>query len=435
MTPSEENGPISPDAPSTALADPPSVSRNDEEMYFDRERWRAIGDDLKKGVEESESYLQSIGISPISLAILGIVIVLSGLGGLLAIVYLPSVGLMTANPSLPLRRSDHRVVPPQWIGYHETASFSVRIDQATCFHADRCHRLFIGSDSQVLVYNGSGRHLGSFPVSGQPQALVLSRQEQFHPGKLLVVFQDHVDLYSLSDDTAEPFSASQLTSWKSFEGKPFLTSIALTADAAYIADAGEKIIYKCNAFGQIIQKIGGSPSPTEHANNTRTAFPGFTISHPPYLSVTASSRLIHVANAGRHRVESFTTGGVWEPSLSWGDLSANFVGFCGSCNPVGIDTLSDGRIVTVEKTIDRVKVYETDGRLATVVAGPEQLDRLPADRIEQGERYLSRSQNPDASNRPLFLSVVDDRVILLDPLLQLVRIFESNIVAEPKNTP
>ena len=44
--------------------------------------------------------------------------------------------------------------------------------------------------------------------------------------------------------------------------------------------------------------------------------------------------------------------------------------FCGCCNPIGLAVLPDGRCVTAEKGLPRVKVFAADGRLESVVAPP-----------------------------------------------------------------
>ena len=50
--------------------------------------------------------------------------------------------------------------------------------------------------------------------------------------------------------------------------------------------------------------------------------------------------------------------------------------FHGCCNPIAIDLLSDGRWVTAEKGLGttRVKIYDEEGKLETIVAGPDQFD-------------------------------------------------------------
>jgi hypothetical protein len=57
--------------------------------------------------------------------------------------------------------------------------------------------------------------------------------------------------------------------------------------------------------------------------------------------------------------------------MSWGKPSMGIAGFCGCCNPVGLAVLGDGRCVTFEKGLPRVKVYGAAGELESVVAGPD----------------------------------------------------------------
>ena len=60
-----------------------------------------------------------------------------------------------------------------------------------------------------------------------------------------------------------------------------------------------------------------------------------------------------------------------ELELAWGTPGAAVQNFCGCCNPIDLALLSDGRTVTFEKGIPRVKVYSATGEFESVVAGPE----------------------------------------------------------------
>jgi len=46
-------------------------------------------------------------------------------------------------------------------------------------------------------------------------------------------------------------------------------------------------------------------------------------------------------------------------------------GFCGCCNPIAIALTPEGHYVTCEKGLPRVKLYDPQGVLKCVVAGPE----------------------------------------------------------------
>jgi len=49
--------------------------------------------------------------------------------------------------------------------------------------------------------------------------------------------------------------------------------------------------------------------------------------------------------------------------------------FVGCCNPINVATTPDGKVVTSEKMVARVKVFEPDGRLLAVI-GTEHFDPM-----------------------------------------------------------
>jgi hypothetical protein len=49
--------------------------------------------------------------------------------------------------------------------------------------------------------------------------------------------------------------------------------------------------------------------------------------------------------------------------------------FVGCCNPVNLALTPDGKVVTSEKMVARVKVFDRDGRLLGYI-GPEHFDRM-----------------------------------------------------------
>ncbi|MDR3111059.1 MAG: hypothetical protein LBU65_15425 [Planctomycetaceae bacterium] len=414
-----------------------------DETFFDRERWRLVGDDLKKVPPEREGYLQSIGLSPSTLTILLVVVLLSGIGGIIAITNLPPF-LFTYNAERYVLQNDPRQIPSQWVGYHETQTLAVNVERVTCFCATS-ERFFVGADSQIVVFGHDGQQVGAVSLSEQPTAILFSENEKFLHNKLLVVFQDRVEIFTFGDadsaNTENRMNATQQNVWQFDDGnRLYLTSIAISDDAAYIADAGKRMIFKCNQSGRITKQFGAAPPPTtlHQTSSQQTSytasetapplFAGFAEVSPMFLSVTFSAKdnVVYVTNPGRCRVETFDADGTWKAELSWGDASSNFTGFCGTSNPVGLATLADGRVVTVERAINRVKVYETNGRIATVVASPNQLENFPTEKIEAAKQNLRRNAYPDSLTKPLYVSVVNDQVVLFDPIFQLVRVFQSN---------
>ena len=89
--------------------------------------------------------------------------------------------------------------------------------------------------------------------------------------------------------------------------------------------------------------------------------------------------------------------------------------FFGCCNPAHFAILPDGRFVTSEKGIPRIKVYSAQGQFECVVAGPEQL--------AVDSRQLSDPRL--AADKRVFDVAVDSRgrVLVLDPQARSVRVY------------
>jgi sugar lactone lactonase YvrE len=83
---------------------------------------------------------------------------------------------------------------------------------------------------------------------------------------------------------------------------------------------------------------------------------------------------IWATDTGRHRVTGWVLDG--SPVADFGKFGMQRPSdFVGCCNPVNIAVTPDGNIVTAEKMISRVKVYDPEGTLLALI-GPEHFDPL-----------------------------------------------------------
>ena len=151
-----------------------------------------------------------------------------------------------------------------------------------------------------------------------------------------------------------------LSTWDIPGKRAWLTGLAVGANDLFAADAGNRVVLRFDRAGKLLKRIG--------EKDAERGIAGFVIPSP-YLSVAIHpDGLLRVNNTGRHRVEAYTFEGDFEGS--WGRASATLDGFCGCCNPIRLAPLPDGRMVTCEKGLPRVKIYSAAGEFESVVAPP-----------------------------------------------------------------
>lgn len=151
------------------------------------------------------------------------------------------------------------------------------------------------------------------------------------------------------------------STWDAPGGRTWFSGLAVGENDVFAADSGNRLILRYDRAGKITGRIG--------ARDADRNVPGLIVPSP-YLDVRLHpDGLLRVNNPGRHRFEAYTFDGHFEGS--WGAASAGIRGFCGCCNPVGLAVLPDGRVVTGEKGLPRVKVHGADGGFESVVAGTE----------------------------------------------------------------
>jgi hypothetical protein len=244
-----------------------------------------------------------------------------------------------------------RKVDPKLIHYEEVRRFR-------CPHADP-RRITVGPDDRVYVaaakgvgiLSAQGEQVGEISPTAPAKCAGASRD-----GTVYVGLEKHVEVYDRR--------GRKLAVWESPGKKAWFSGIAVGENAVFVADAGNRVVLRYDPSGKVTGRIG--------EKNKEREIPGFVVPSP-YLDVElAADGLLRVNNPGRHRVEVYTANGDLE--LFWGKTTGGIEGFCGCCNPVGLAVFPDGRYLTCEKGLPRVKVYSSDGTFESVVAGPESFE-------------------------------------------------------------
>jgi sugar lactone lactonase YvrE len=258
----------------------------------------------------------------------------------------PHAASAGANPfALDLDR--HWKVDPKLVRYERVGRFRCPQPEPRRIALGSEGRLYVAAGKYVAILERNGTPAGDIACPGAPRAVALADDQ------LYLASKSQVAIYNRE--------GQRQAEWESPPGKPFLTGIAVGKNDVFVADAGNRVVLRYDRSGRLIGRIG--------EKNKERNIPGFVVPSP-YLDVEiAPDGLLRVNNPGRHRVETYTFDGDLEGF--WGQPSMAIEGFCGCCNPVGLEMLPDGRCVTFEKGLPRVKIYGADGAFECVVAGPD----------------------------------------------------------------
>ncbi|MCL2711315.1 MAG: hypothetical protein FWE95_10580 [Planctomycetaceae bacterium] len=328
-------------------------------------------------------------------------------------------------------RTDLRHIPPEWIGYRQTAAFACPIEgQATCFALFGDSTFVIGSADPPMLsfFDDTGTLLRTIDLPEEPRAIVCGTPETIFTDKIVVAHPRSIVVYSAEGQPefflrAPPSGPGDIVisgTTRSMDDRESQSrSLVLTPDYLFVAESGNRRIYRFSADSRSFLEAGmfvfsrssdvgylsywdhfsfGAKAESPEVNfdwiQMARGFDGFIVYAAPItMTFSPQSDLLYIANPGRHRVDVFTQDGIYQPELSWGEPSGKLEGFTACCNPIGLAALDDGRMLTVEKGISRIKIYRTDGTLDTVVAGPDVLDNLPPELrrapLEPGGRYFS----------------------------------------------
>ncbi|MCL4179717.1 MAG: hypothetical protein KJ072_18460 [Verrucomicrobia bacterium] len=243
----------------------------------------------------------------------------------------------------------YRKVDPKWLHYEKTASFDSPRPDPRRIAIDRQDRLYLASGRTVVVLDRQGIPSAEILCDAPVRCVSVAAD-----GVRYLGFKDHIEAFDAK--------GQRTARWEAVTGRPFLTGLAAGENDLFAADAGNRVILRYDRSGKLLGRIG--------ERNPDRNIPGLIVPSACLDVEIGADGLLRVNNPGRHRVETYTFAGDLE--LVWGRASAAIDGFCGCCNPVNLELLPDGRCVTFEKGLPRVKIYSPTGQLESVVAGPDQ---------------------------------------------------------------
>lgn len=286
-------------------------------------------------------------------------------------------------------------VDSKLIQFEQAAEFKVAMKEIRSISVGPGNRVYVAGDKAVHVFSPDGAELSVIAIEGRPSCLAVGADSHHSPGRIYVGAGKRIEVFAPDGAPVEV--------WKLPDADTIIASIAVADRDVFVADAGNRVVLRYDETGQLAGKIG-------EAGNGRT----FNVPSSYFDIAISTEGLLHVANPGALRIESYTFDG--EMEIRWGEAGSGIADFFGCCNPSHFAVLPNGGIVTSEKGVPRVKVYSEFGEFESVVAGPAMLG------IAESELGDPRSVQAKA----VFEVATDSqgRILVLDPRRRSVRIFQ-----------
>lgn len=283
-------------------------------------------------------------------------------------------------------------IDPSAIGYRKRFVLETGLGEARAVAVGSDDSIYVAGDRRIAVFESSGAGKSGIDTKGEPVCLAVAPDGTVYAG-----LSDRVEVYKGSDLRFQ---------WPQAPGTALFTSIAVYGRNVFVADAGNRVVLRYDTDGRLVGEIG--------RRDESRGVPGFIVPSPFFDVAVGSDGLLRAANPGRLRIEAYTFDGYME--FFWGKPSMRLEGFCGCCNPANFAIMPGGGFVTVEKGLQRIKVYDSQGRFKTVVAGPAQFG---------GDVAPARSANANKPASGVFDVAVNSKghVLVLDTLRNAVNIF------------
>ncbi len=211
-------------------------------------------------------------------------------------------------------------------------------------------RIYALGDSEIRVFEFDGGFARGWKVPEHTACLAVAPG-----GGIYTAAANRVDILDPQGRRTGGFVVGEAAS------PAVITAIRVFRDEILVADARARLICRYDAAGRRLGEIGSQ-------NKTGSfMLPNRSLD----FDVDATGTVV-AGDTGRHKVTLWSRDGTLLSSFGkFGMTSPD--DFVGCCNPVDIAFSPDGKIVTAEKMVARVKVYEPGGKLIALI-GPDNFD-------------------------------------------------------------
>jgi hypothetical protein len=172
-----------------------------------------------------------------------------------------------------------------------------------------------------------------------------------------------------------------------------VTSLAVSQENIFAADGGRREVLIFDLQLQLKSSFKGESGVS--------SLHGFILPGNQFSLDFNQENELWISNPGVHQLQNYTEEGRLRGG--WGEASFGPEGFSGCCNPTYFAFLNDGRFVTSEKGLVRVKIHRESGEFLSYIAPPAAFG--------------------DGNTAPAIAVDEQDNIILLDFEQLMVRIF------------
>jgi hypothetical protein len=275
--------------------------------------------------------------------------------------------------------NEFKNVDPSLINYRESKNFRIGFESpvAIAVHDDK---IYVAGDNLLKIIDLNGRLLKEFDIPRMARTIEVFR------GEIYLADVNRIRVFSEEGNL--------LNEWEQLGENSLITGIASGENWVFVADAGNRRVLRYSKDGALVGQFDGKAE--------EGVLHGFIIPSPTFdLDINDDDEL-WVVNPGMHALENYTPEG--NLRRHWKKTTITPEGFSGCCNPSYFTFLSDGRFVTSEKGLVRVKTYKRSGEFEGVVAAPD--------------KFADNAQAPGvaADSR--------DNIYILDFDKKMIRVFE-----------
>lgn len=240
-----------------------------------------------------------------------------------------------------------QVDPNRMMG-REQSPVPVQVEGPHALAVDSANRIYVGGDSAIAVLEPDGRLLRRLPVEQAVSCLAVGKG-----GDIVVGYRDRIVVLG-ADGIVK-------SGWAPPGSNAVLTSVAVAGEDIFVADAGQRLVWRFGLDGRVQGRIG--------AKDPARDISGFIVPSPYFDLAIGPDGALWVVDPGRHQLTRYSPEG--DPISSWQREGEDIEGFSGCCNPSHIAIRADGSFVTSEKGLVRIKIYAATGALVGVLAKPD----------------------------------------------------------------